>query len=58
LPSNRPLQRLHDIAANIDRILAYTAGLLAEEFAADDRTQDAVERCLQRLPEAAVKLGP
>ncbi|GGD01726.1 HepT-like ribonuclease domain-containing protein [Aureimonas glaciei] len=43
---------------NIDRILAYTAGLTADAFAADERTQDAAKRCLQRLSEAAVKLGP
>lgn len=58
MPSSKPLRRLRDIAANIDRILAYTADLTTEEFAADDRTQDAVERCLQRVSEAAVKLGP
>ena len=45
------------MADNIDRILAYTAGLSESDFAGDDRTRDAVERCLQRMSEAASKLG-
>lgn len=33
------------------------SGLSAEAFAADRKTVDAVERCLQRITEAVVKIG-
>ena len=46
MPSERPARRLRDVVANIERIKCYCAGL------------DAVERCLARISEAAVKLGP
>ncbi len=42
---------------NIARIEAYTAGTDVDAFVADTRTADAVERCLARISEAAVKLG-
>jgi uncharacterized protein with HEPN domain len=57
LPSSRPRRRFRDIADNIDRIIAYTADFSESDFSADDRTRDAVERCLQRISEAATKLG-
>jgi len=49
---------LQDIVDNIDRITGYTAGLTYDSFAADNRTIDAVERCLQRITEAVLKIGP
>jgi hypothetical protein len=49
---------LQDIIENIDRISGYVAGLDQAAFEADDRTVDAVERCLQRLTEAVIKIGP
>lgn len=58
MPSERPARRLRDIVANIERIEGYCAGLDAASFAADPKTYDAVERCLARISEAAVKLGP
>lgn len=58
MPSDKPLQRLADIADNISRILDYTQGLNQKTFEADPKTQDAVERCLLRISEAAIKLGP
>jgi uncharacterized protein with HEPN domain len=43
--------------ANIARIRRHTKSMTARRFAADEKTQDAVERCLARISEAARKLG-
>lgn len=58
MPSSRPLLRLQDVADNCGRILDYTAGMSLDGYRRDQRTRDAVERCLQRISEAAYKLGP
>ncbi len=58
MPSSQPLVRLRDIQENAGRILHYIDGLGLEHFLADSVVQDAVERCLMRISEAAVKLGP
>lgn len=57
MPSNKPLIRLSDILENVDRIRHYTEGYDFERFAGDTRCQDAVERCLLRISEAARKLA-
>ncbi len=58
MPSNRPVARLQDVIANCDRIAAHTRGIAdAATYGADSKTVDAVERCLQRISEAAIKLG-
>lgn len=57
MPSSKPLFRLFDISENISSILAYTRGMDANAFYEDPKTLDAVERCLLRIAEAAVKLG-
>jgi uncharacterized protein with HEPN domain len=51
-------RRLRDIVDNADRIDVYAIGLDLEAFAADSKTIDACERCLERIAEAVVKLGP
>ena len=56
MPSNKPAQRLMDIIENGEAIASYIAGLDEEAFAKDRKTRDAVERCLQRITEAAMKL--
>jgi uncharacterized protein with HEPN domain len=43
--------------ANIARIRRHTGGMTAEIFLADEKAQDAVERCLERISEAARKIG-
>ena len=58
MPSEREALRLKDIVDNIDRIDRYVIGMDFVAFANDPRTVDAVERCLQRLTEAAIKIGP
>jgi uncharacterized protein with HEPN domain len=57
VPSEQPRRRFQDILDNIGRIERHTAGMDAAAFLADARTIDAVERCLLRISEAAVKLG-
>jgi uncharacterized protein with HEPN domain len=57
VPSSRPAVRFLDILDNIRLIQAYLQGMDCAAFAADSRTRDAVERCLERLSEAAAKLG-
>jgi uncharacterized protein with HEPN domain len=52
-----PAACLTDILDNIDRISAYVAGMTEDEFRRDGRTRDAVERCLERVCEAAYRLG-
>ena len=48
---------LTDILENIARTQAYVQGLDRAAFECDDRTHDAVERCLERICEAAARLG-
>jgi uncharacterized protein with HEPN domain len=57
VPSKDPLQRFEDILDNIGRIRNYTEGLNSQSFLADHKTYDAVERCMERISEAASKLG-
>ena len=57
MPSSRPDIRFLDILDNIRLIQSYVEGMDRVAFAADSRTRDAVERCLERLSEAATKLG-
>ena len=57
MPSRRPERRLQDIIDNIDRIRRYVADLDYERYLSDEKSRDAVERCFQRITEAAVKLG-
>jgi uncharacterized protein with HEPN domain len=59
LPSENPISRLDDILANIELIEGYTKNHLYETFVNDRMCQDAVERCISRISEAASKLkGP
>ena len=48
---------MEDIIEDIQAIQRYTAGMDLAAFERDDKTRDAVERCLERISEAAVKLG-
>ena len=57
MSSKDAARRLHDILANVERIRRYIRGTSAQRFAADEKTQDAVERCLLRISEAARKIG-
>jgi uncharacterized protein with HEPN domain len=57
VPSKSPTQRLLDIVENAASIASYIDGLDEKDFRSDRMRRDAVERCLQRISEAAVKLG-
>ncbi len=57
MPSKKPERRLLDIVENAAAIASYIEGLNPATFGSDRKTYDAVERCLQRISEAAVKLG-
>jgi uncharacterized protein with HEPN domain len=57
LPSDKPGRRLEDIVENAQAIQRYVAGMDLTEFGRDQKTYDAVERCLERISEAAAKLG-
>lgn len=58
MPSkHEPAGSLADIIENAERITGYIAGLDRDEFARNGLVRDAVERCLERLCEAAHRLG-
>jgi uncharacterized protein with HEPN domain len=57
LPSDKPARRLEDIVENAQAIQRYTARMGEAAFREDQKTYDAVERCLERISEAAAKLG-
>jgi uncharacterized protein with HEPN domain len=57
MPSEVPRERLKDIVTNIDPVRAHVKGM-KPDAERDDKTRDAVERCLERISEAAKKLGP
>ncbi len=48
---------LSHIVENAERIEGYLSGLDEAAFAGDPKTQDAVERCLQRIAEAADRIA-
>jgi uncharacterized protein with HEPN domain len=53
VPSSRPAIRFLDILDNIRLIQSYLQGMDRAAFDADSRTRDAIERCLERVSEAA-----
>ncbi|NQV54533.1 MAG: DUF86 domain-containing protein [Rhodospirillales bacterium] len=57
MPSEDPAQRLDDILQNVGRIKDYVRGMDQAGFIEDNKTIDAVERCFERIAEAARKLG-
>ena len=57
MPSSKRLDRLGDIVENCDRIARHVSGMSLDAYFADEKTIDAVERCLQRISEAAYKVG-
>ena len=56
MPSEAPTRRLRDIIANIDRVRAHVQDT-PSDVPFDEKTRDAVERCLERISEAVKKLG-
>ena len=56
MPSERTAQFFKDIVDNIERIERYTKSIDQDGLYADPMRLDAVERCFQRLTEAAIRL--
>jgi uncharacterized protein with HEPN domain len=56
--TEREALRLQDIVENIEKIEGYLEGFDYHAFAADGKTVDAIERCLHRITEAVIKIGP
>jgi uncharacterized protein with HEPN domain len=58
LPSRRdPADTLGHIIENAGRVAGYLAGLDQQSFARNEWARDAVERCIERVCEATVRLG-
>ena len=55
--SHDPAAALTDIIDNAGRVQRYLAGMTREAFSQDELVQDAVERCIERVCEAAHRLG-
>ena len=55
MPSEKPARRLQDIIENPQAIQRYVAGMDLSAFEKDQKTYDAVERCLERISEARAK---
>ena len=58
MPTDEAPRRINDILKNIASIETYTQGLTAQTLQDNPMAADAVERCLERIAEAARKLGP
>jgi len=57
VPSKNPIQRFEDILENIILIEEFTKGMDLDAFLEDLKTRNAAERCMERISEAAKKLG-
>jgi len=58
LPSRRnPADSLHHIVENAERVARYLAGMDRQAFEQNEAVRDAVERCIERVCEAAHRLG-
>lgn len=55
--SERTVLRLRDIIDNVDAIQSYAESMTFSMFQNDQRTIDAIERCLQRISEAVIHIG-
>lgn len=55
--TERQRLRLEHIIENAERIAGYVDGMTFEEFANRPMVFDAVERCLARITEAAIRAG-
>lgn len=58
MSSRREPQWLRDVIDNIDAIDAYLTDMGEADPLTDRKTVDASERCLQRITEAIIRIGP
>ena len=57
MSSDRERDRLLDIVENAQYVAAYLNGINLQQFAGSRMTVDAIERCLQRITEAVIRIG-
>ncbi len=58
MPSRHdPADSLHHMIENAERVARYLAGMDRESFEQNEWARDAVERCIERVCEAAHRLG-
>ena len=57
MPSRGEARRLRDVIENIDKATNYLGARSPDAFAADPMRVDAVERCIERMAEAMIKIG-
>ena len=57
MSSSNERRRIGDIIDNIDAAVDHLGELRLEEVSANSLVLDACERCLQRITEAAIKIG-
>jgi uncharacterized protein with HEPN domain len=57
MSSNRERDRLLDIVENAQYVADYLNGMGFKQFAGSRMTVDAIERCLQRITEAVIRIG-
>ncbi len=58
MPSrHNPADSLHHIVENAERVARYLAGMDRQAFEQNEAVRDAVERCIERVCEAAHRLG-
>ena len=58
MPSKHdPADSLHHIIENAERVARYLAGMDRQSFERSEWVRDAVERCIERVCEAAYRLG-
>lgn len=57
MSSSDEIRRVLDILDNIDAAMSYVGALELEQFSQSNLIVDGCERCLQRITEAAIKLG-
>ena len=55
--TERQRRRLEHIVENAERIRGYVDGITYDDFATSPMLLDAVERCLARITEAAIRVG-
>ena len=57
MPSDKAHRYLQHIVENAVSIFRYTEGMDFAQFESDRKTYDVVERCLQRITAAVIRLG-
>jgi uncharacterized protein with HEPN domain len=54
---DRVREWIGDIIENSDRVAGYVADMTFEQFRDATMVQDAVERCIERITEASIRIG-